>query len=462
MSGIEIQDWLIAHRPVIVLVFGVATILVLIARYKVHAFLALILTAFAVSLFVPREETDPIELVTSEFGRKVGQIGIAIAMAAIIGKCMSASGAADRLVDSAVALFGQARAAWALMVSAFVLGIPVFFDTVFYLLLPLARSLHQRTGRNYVRYLLAISAGGCVTHTLVPPTPGPLVVAATLGIPIGVMIGIGLLVAAPTACAGLLYAAWIDPRMPLSPGSGAVARPEPLVDEEKRPALLLALIPVILPVALISAASFTQLASRPGYGGWSPLVLLGNPNVALLLAAGVACGILQATLKLSRLQLAAHVEESLLSAGQIILITAAGGAFGEMLRRADISGWISHSFSLATVNGSGLLVVAWGIAALLKTAQGSSTVAMIVTSGIVASLVGDRPLEFHRAYLATAIGSGSLLISWMNDSGFWIFSRMGGLDESQTLRGWTVTLAVLSLAGLLFTLVFARALPFVH
>ncbi|MFG0262578.1 MAG: GntP family permease, partial [Novipirellula sp. JB048] len=172
--------------PVIILVVGIVSVLGMIIGLKLNAFLALILSALIISLLVGLSEegsaTASMDAVVSAFGSSAGSIGIVIAMAAIIGKCMLDSGAADRIVRSAVRVTGEKKASLGLMVSGFVLAVPVFFDTVFYLLVPLARSLHRRTNKNYLRYLMAIATGGAITHTLVPPTPGPLLVSSILGV----------------------------------------------------------------------------------------------------------------------------------------------------------------------------------------------------------------------------------------------------------------------------------------
>ena len=180
-------------RPLIILAIGIVTVLGLIILLKVNAFIALISAAMVVSLLAPGEAAVKISRVASAFGTATGNIGIVIALAAVIGTCMLDSGAADRVVRAFLNLLGERRAPIALLGSGYVLAIPVFFDTVFYLLVPLARSLHRRTAKQYLKYILAIAAGGAVTHTLVPPTPGPLLMASNLGIDIGWMIMIGAL-----------------------------------------------------------------------------------------------------------------------------------------------------------------------------------------------------------------------------------------------------------------------------
>ncbi|MCA9132144.1 MAG: gluconate permease [Planctomycetales bacterium] len=477
-------------RPLLAMSVGVAVVLLLMIGLKVHAFVALILGALVISCFVPldivgfaktpephvirSEDGSPVEIVnrvTNSLGNAVSGIGVLIAMAAIIGKCMLVSGAADRIVKSALAVLGEKRAALAMMASGFVLSIPVFFDTVFYLLVPLARSLYRSTGKNYLLYLAAIAAGGAITHTLVPPTPGPLLVANTLKVDIGVVMLIGLAIGAPSAVVGLLAAVWLNrvmpvPMRPMTGGSGNSSETHSFT---ALPSLLMALVPVLLPVVLITIDTVygAILGDDPSQAqqqlkGW--LGLIGNPNLAMIIAALFSVYLCWKVQGHSLRQLADHVEDALLSGGVIILITAAGGAFGALLAMTEIQKGIEGLFQDSQSGGLIVILVAYGLAAALKVAQGSSTVAMIVASSLVASIAlplsSNGSLGFHMAYLVPVIGAGSLMGSWMNDSGFWVFAKMGVLTEGETLRSWTVLLCILSVAGLLFTLLLVSILPF--
>ena len=581
--------------PMITLGVGIAIVLGLIIVLKVNAYIALITAAIVVSLMAPGEIATRISRVATAFGSSAGGIGIVIAMAAVIGKCMLDSGAADRIVRAFLRLLGEKQAPVALLGSGFVLAVPVFFDTVFYLLVPLARSLHRKTGKQYLKYVLAIAAGGAITHTLVPPTPGPLLMAENLGIDVGWMIMIGALVALPAAVAGLIFSELADRRMPTPMRQlGSEPEPEPLPDDQL-PSLGMSLLPVVLPVILISTSTIlTTIADGehaalldtgdivdtdwPGFRAtvvgqateqedsvgkriWThsqmtepvrelfqepealtepqreevvatlneilgdkdfydeasfrgvvlndtakkmlgkrglrmkkvdaehlnrallesayPVVqtqhwdtqwrkaadvsdVFGNANLALLLSAVIAIWVLAAKRGLSRIEIAHVVEQSLMSGGVIILITAGGGAFGKMLDAAQIGPAIQSLFSGtggASSSSFAFLLLAFLIAAVLKIAQGSSTVAMIVGSGMMAAIVAGQQLTFNPVYLATAIGAGSLVGSWMNDSGFWIFAKMSGLTEVEALKSWTPMLIVLALVSLATTIVLAMVMP---
>jgi len=454
--------------PTLILLIGMATILGAILLLRLNAFLALITAAIVVSVLAPGEPAVKIARVAEGFGRTAGSIGVVIALAAIAGKAMMDSGAADRIVKAFLALLGEKRGATALCATGYVLSIPVFFDTVFYLLVPLARSMYGRTNRNYLKYIMAIAAGAAATHTLVPPTPGPLAIAGTLGVDLGTMVLVGLVVALPAAGVGLLYAGWVDRRMPVvpreNPGGGAA----PSAGTHPLPGLIPSLLPIVLPVLLISSNTVVvSMTSRAAVHTtvWSALspytAIIGNANLALLVSAVVAMGVYARQRGASRADLAEMVETSLMSAGLIILITAAGGAFGATLQAAQIGPVIEAAFG-ARGSGSGmaLLLLGFAVASLMKIAQGSSTVAMITTAAMLAAMIpGPGALPFHTVYVATAIASGSLVGTWMNDSGFWVFSKMGGVTEIETLKSWTPLLAVVGVTGMVTTLVLAVLVP---
>ncbi len=453
--------------PILILALGILIVIGMIVGLRINAFVALISAAVIVSLLSPGAWTDRIARVAVAFGQTTGSIGIVIAMAAIIGVTMMGSGAADRIVLAFTRILGQERGGTALAASGFALSVPVFFDTVFYLLIPLARSMYRRKGRNYLKFVMAITAGGAATHSLVPPTPGPLVIADTLGIDIGLMMMVGGMIALPAAIVGLLFSGWLDARMPVEVRDVA-GMEEVQPPQDGLPNLAASLAPILLPVMLISANTIvTPLASAPGAASaWAALAnwtgVLGNPNLALILS-GLASVVLYVQMQRPTREALSHViEQALMSGGIIILITAGGGAFGAMLKEAQIGPAIQSLFS-GTTQSSGfiMLLLGFGVACLLKFAQGSTTVAMITASAMLSTMVLPESLGFHIVYLGTAIGSGALVGSWMNDSGFWIYAKMGGLTETETLKSWTPLLALLGITGGLITLVLAWLLPLV-
>jgi GntP family gluconate:H+ symporter len=522
--------------PLVLLALGMLALFVLIIRLKVHAFLALIGAALLVGLLSPRvvlqtreldayqkhagglgnrlaernveqvrksyertsraiprgeklegnteprlQLTNAPNLVAQAFGRLMIGIGLSIALATIIGAALMESGAADRIVRSLTRLFGERRAALAMALSGYLLGVPVFFDTVFLLLVPLVKALYLRTGKNYLLYLIAMASGASITHSLVPPTPGPIAVSEALQVEMGMSILVGLLVAAPLAVVGLTYAAFINRVSPVTlrdsgatPLNGAGAqRPD-----GELPSLFASLLPIALPVLLITLATIFTAAARTNPGldtrtqvaGVSVSVggvldFLGDKNIALLLAAVVAMGLVARRKRMTRAELGKFTARALDDAGMILLITCAGGAFGAVLAAAGVGDSLAV---LAEHWGIAPLVLAWSLAALFKVAQGSATVSMITTAGIVAGVLAARVgpgqstaeyLGYHPVYLVMAIGCGSKVGSWMNDSGFWVVCKMSGMTETETLKSWTVALILMGVAGLPVVWALTRLLP---
>lgn len=463
-AAVEAPSW----HPWLVLLIGAAVVVVSIARWRLHAFLALIFGALVVSALSPGQvgPTDFIERVAQAFGRGAANIGIVIAMAAIIGKCLLDSGAAERVVLSVTRLFGERRTPQALTGSSFVLGIPVFFDTVFYLLMPLGKALRMRTGRNYTLYILAIIAGATMAHSLVPPTPGPLLVAGELGVSIGSMMLAGLVLGIFTVTVGYLYAEWANRRweIPLRPTAELTEEEARALAERKEsdlPGVGWSLLPIILPVVLIGGATvWGTLGNVPGW-----FLVLGDKNLALILAAVVALLLLARQLRRTAqagngaAAVKPAMQRALESGGVIILITSAGSAFGAMINEAGVG----QAFSdIAAGAGLWLLVLAFLVTVLMRVAQGSATVAMITAVGIVAPvLTAVDQLPYHPVYLALAIGCGSKPLPWANDSGFWVISRMTGMTEIETFKTFSLQLTVMGVVGMALVLLAAVLVPMV-
>ena len=459
-------------HPVIILAVGILTVVGMIIVLRVNAFIALITAAMVVSMLAPGNLAEKITRVAEAFGSMAGKIGVVIALAAVIGRCLIDSGAADRIVRLFLSMLGEKRCAISLMSSGFILSVPVFFDTVFYLLVPLARSMYRRTQKNYLKFIMAIAGGAAITHTLVPPTPGPLIIANTLGVDLGVMIIVGVIVAIPSAVAGILYAGWLNRRMnvPMRPIGGGQKELEPLA-EHQLPGLVYSILPIILPVLMIAthtiistlANSAAEISTLKRAAEFTAVV--GNPNLAMLVSASIAMFVLWRQRQLTRNELAQVVETSLMSGGVIILITAAGGAFGAMLNAAEIGPAIQNMFAVdgeQQLGGLMLLGIGFFITSLIKVAQGSSTVAMITSSALFGAMITSNDmLGYHPVYLATTIASGSLFGCWLNDSGFWIFVKMGGLTEIEGLKSYTVLTAILSLVGMAVTVLLATVMPLV-
>lgn len=471
--------------PFVVLAVCVGLIVVLITRVRLHPFLALVLAAFTAGWLahtLPGEAgrshwVQAVELTATEFGNTTGKIALVIALASVIGLCLMESGAADKVVRRFLAAFGEHRAGLALFVSGYVISIPIFFDTFFMLLLPLARALALRTGRNYLLYVMTICTAGIVTHSLCAPHPGPLAMAEALQVDLGLSIVVGVVVGVVPATAGWLTALWLNRRSPLplreTPGAPLDDLRRIIAQDERQlPGFTWSIAPVILPILLISLASLFDAARKQpgafpwllalcggpeGFAGLARWVeFVGNRNVALLIGAVIAMGVLMRQRGLSVARVCQMIGPPLETAGVIILITSAGGAFGLMLKNAGVGEAIKTAAEGRDLN---LVLLAWLVAAVIRVAQGSATVAMLTTSAMVYPLLGAG-LPFHPIYVFLAIGFGAMICSWMNDSGFWVVGRLSGFTEQETLKTWTVISTVNSLAGLGVTWLLATVLPF--
>ena len=467
--------------PIILIFIGLAVIIGSILILKLHPVLALLFAAIIVGILTTGDHlvqyaqskgmsdaeisafvNQPVgKRIATAFGNTASKIGILIAMAAIIGTCLLRSGAADRVVRAALKLFGEKRAPAAFLSSGFTLAIPVFSDTVFYLLLPLAKAMRLRTGKHYLFYLTTIVAGAAMAHSLVPPTPGPLFVATEMGVDIGVMMIAGLVVGTFTITGGYLYAAWANRKwtIPLRDTSDVtISELEELMKKEDRhlPALWLSLMPIILPVILISGNTISKAIQAEGLF-LSSFSFIGDPNIALTLAAIVALGTL-AWKEKDKKKLKGYIIESLKSGGLIILITSMGGALGGILQQTGIGIRVQE---LASDYHIAILPLAFLVTVVIRTAQGSATVAMITSVGILGGLATMGELSFHPVYLALIIGCGSKPFPWMNDSGFWVVCTMSGMTEGETLKTSSAVLSIMGFIGLFVVMILAKIFPLI-
>ena len=496
------------YWPLFILLVSVVWVVVGITKLRLHPFLTLMLAAILVGLM-----TGPLPELTTEnkglfhsrvaldetpeggtsdmikavkwsllgFGNTAAGIGWVVALAAIIGTCMMGSGAADRVVRSLMAVFGEKRAGIVLLLSGFLLSIPVFFDTVFFLLIPLARALALRTGKHYTMYVIAMAGAGAITHSMVPPTPGPLMIADGLKLDLGVTMMAGLVASLLPALLVLKMATWFDKKynIPMRDTPGASEKELKSIVEKKDedlPPLFLSALPIAFPVVLISTVSVLKLLMKTAEEGsalasegylafFEYLEFFGSPNVAMTVAASVAIFTLAQQvireeagkdLNLSK-KLQETLEGPLGMAGVIILITGAGGAFGGMIRLAgvgDVIEGLAQEFDVSYV------LLAWVVTAVVRIAQGSATVSMITGVGLMSAVIGDgSDLPYHPLYIFLAIGFGSITLSWMNDSGFWVVQRLSGFTEKETLKTWSVLLLAIALLGLVMTLLGSVVLP---
>ena len=465
---------------ILIILSGALVVIFCIIRLKLHAAISLLIAALVTALLTPPEliisfaqqagmsdaealafSNIPIgKRIANGFGNTSAKIGILIALASVIGAALMRSGGAERIIRGLLSLFGKKNSSMALLSGSFTLAIPVFFDTVFYLMIPLVKSLTVRNPKAFSLYLMAIIAGGVMAHSLIPPTPGPLFVAEEMGIDLGAMIIGGLAIGVITVMAGYAYALWANKKWDLPMRD----TPDIKVEELKQfstktmdqlPSLWLSLTPVILPLLLITSNTFSGVILEENNAGYKLLTTIGDANIALFISAIIAMFLLWKQIK-DRKAFQQYITEALTSAGIIILITASGGAFGQMLQQTGIGiqvGELASNYQVA------LLPMAFFISAIVRSAQGSATVAMITAIGVMSGVV-NADLAFHPVYIALAIGCGSKIFAWMNDSAFWIITKMSGMEIEETIRHFSILLMVMALAGLIAIMILSVVLPF--
>jgi GntP family gluconate:H+ symporter len=479
--------------PFAVLGISIVFVILAISRFKLHAFIALVFAGILAGLLTENLPLNPnakpgdtefgktvsglaggqfthaIKLTALGFGETAGNIAIVIAMATIIGMCLMESGAADKVVRRFLAAFGEQRAALALLVSTYFLSIPIFFDSMYMLMIPIAMTMAMRTGRDFTLYCMAICAGGVITHSLTVPHPGPLAMVDVLKIDTGVSLWVGIVAGMVPAAIAYPTVQWLNRRTPIplrenpnAPLTGVRAGLD--LPESALPSFTASILPVVLPIALISAASVFEVirrnngftaANAPNFTIAHRIAdFAGNKNIALIIGAVLSLLLLKKQKRLPFSKMTEMIGPPLETGGVIILITAAGGAFGFMLKSCGVGEAIED---VAKSSGVPLLVAAYVVALIIRIAQGSATVAMQTTAGMFAAMAAG--LTCDPIYLFLVVGFGAIGCSWMNDSGFWVVSRLSGFSERETLRTWTVLLTVISIAGFLFALLMSAVWP---
>jgi gluconate:H+ symporter, GntP family len=475
--------------PIVLLAIGIVLVVGGIIGLKLHPFLALLFGAFVVAFLTPTSIIEQFglskgmdaaaaltyskksvgERIATEFGNTCAKIGILIAMAAIIGKCMLESGAAERIIRSLLKFTGVEKAPFAFLFGSFFLGIPVFFDTVIFLMIPLAKAMTLRIGKNYLLLILCIMSGAAMANSLVPPAPGPLFLIGEMHIPIGLMMGCGIVVGFFTISSGYLFSVYANKKWPIELRDSLDAKLDDLKEisakeDQHLPGLGVSLLPVLIPLVLICLdTAFSNFLKGTQSG---PLLnqlaagikFLGDKNIAIILGGVAALGVMAKNKKDKGQNLTPFVQTALMSGGGIILITAAGGAFGGTLQQTGISAKIAE---LTAGYQMALIPMAFFIAAVVRTAQGSATVALITASGILSGMAGQANLAFNPVYIGLAIGCGSKLVPWMNDAGFWIFCKLSDLTEKEALKTISPLLVVMGLTGLVIILIGAKLFPLI-
>jgi GntP family gluconate:H+ symporter len=440
---------------------AIAALILLIARYKVYPFLVLIV----VSLLLGLAAGMPIGRIVKSFetgnGGTLGHIAIVVGLGTMLGKMMAESGGAEQVARTLIRWFGEKHIHWAMMFVAIIVGLPVFFEVGFVLLIPIAFNVAKRTGKSLLLIGLPMVAGLSVVHGLIPPHPAALLAVQAYGADIGKTIAYGLIVGIPTAIvAGPLFALLVHRHVKLpqnNPLAAQFIEADEQAAETRRdlPSFGTTLFTILLPVLLMLIGSWADLVFAPKSTPNDLLRFVGNSDVALLIAVLVSFWTFGAQRGFTREQIQKFCGECLAPIAGITLIVGAGGGFGGVLRDSGISQQI---VAVATQAQLSPLLFGWFVAALIRLATGSATVAMTTACGIVAPIAKAGAIHVQPELLVLATGSGSLIFSHVNDGGFWLIKEYFGMTVGQTFKTWSLCETIISLLGLGLTFALATVL----
>ncbi|WP_085522778.1 GntP family permease [Tuberibacillus sp. Marseille-P3662] len=439
------------------LVIGVLALILLVTRTKIHAFVALIIAGALTGLIGGMTPPDVVSAITSGFGGTLSSIGIVIGFGVMLGRILEVSHASERLAFTFIKWLGKRREEWAMAITGYIVSIPIYVDSAFVILTPLVKAVSRKTGKSVVALGVALGTGLVVTHSLVPPTPGPLGVAGIFGIDVGQMILWGLIFSIPLIIVGVLYAKWLGNKIYQIPDESGLdwERPDQpptfsaFINQEEQkdlPSLFRSIMPIVIPIILIFIKTFVSALGFEG-GIFDYLKFFGSPVIAVGL--GVIFAIYGLISHVKRSEALERMEEGIQSAGIILLVTGAGGALGNVLRESGSGDYIAEAIAGTSIP---LILLPFMISSLVRIIQGSGTVAMITAASISAPILAGTDVNLVLAALAATLGS--LVFSYFNDSLFWVLNRMLGIkDTKEQLITWSVPTTLAWLVSLVLILV---------
>ena len=428
---------------------GLLTLIVLVVWTRVHAFPALIIAAILAGVLGGYGFAPTLASIKKGFGGTLGGIGIVIGFGVILGAIFEMSGAAKRMALFFLKIFGKGREEYALAATGFVVSIPIFCDSGFIILAPLAKAIARNTGKSLITLGVALGAGLAVTHTLVPPTPGPLIVVANFGLDIGTFLLWSLIFSLPLVLVALLYARYIGQKIVSEMGEFEV----PSDDGKELPSTFMSFFPILLPLVLIVLST---VLNALGYQAStdSPFMVqllhnLGNPIVAVGL--GLLVALCTLTRGFSKDEAIGQTDEAIKQAGIIIFVTGGGGALGMVLRDSGAGAAIADALVQWNIPSVILPIL---ISTLVRFVQGSGTVALVTSSAIVAPIVAAGTLSVSPTLAALGCCVGGLFCSHFNDSYFWVVNRILGLTSTaKQLRAWSITTGLSWATGVVILIV---------
>jgi Gnt-I system low-affinity gluconate transporter len=436
---------------ILIVASAVGMLLLMVLRFRLNAFIALLITSIVVGILAGMPLSAITTTIQKGMGDTLGFIATVVGLGAIFGQMLESSGGAKSLSQYLLRKFGKDRASWALMLSGFLIGIPIFFDVGLIILIPIVYALTRDTKRSILFFAIPLLAGLAVTHTMVPPTPGPMAVAKILEVDLGWVALFGILVGLPTAIiAGPVFGSLISKRI-------IVNAPEELLADigndpgsgKKLPSFGIVFLIILTPLLLILTGTFINVGLEKGIISKSLfadiLIFIGHPFTALIIATLLSV-LLCLKRKMTRKEILSLSNKALGPAGIIILVTGAGGVLKQVLVDSGIGKMLAESIAESSIP---LVLLAWILSSLVRITQGSATVAMITAAGIMAPVITEFNLSQPQiAIIVISIASGATIMSHVNDSGFWIVSKYLGLNEKQALQSWTVMETIIAVTGL--------------
>ncbi len=427
---------------------SVIGLILLIAVWKLNPVITLILASLSLAIAAGMPLSTVIHSFETGVGGTLGHIAIVVALGTMLGKMMAESGGADQIAYTLIRFFGEKNVPWAMVTIGFLVGLPAFFEVGFVLLIPIAYTVARRTGTSLLLVGLPMAAGLSVVHGLVPPHPAALLAVTIYKADVGRTILFALLIGIPTAIlAGPLFAKLIAPHVELSAENPMAEQFAGHHEERSLPSFGITLFTILLPVALMLLGSWADAVSAPKTALNNILHLIGNDDMALLIGVLVSFFTLGTLRGFTRETILRFSNDCLAPTATITLLVGAGGGFGRILQDSGVSNAI---VLVATRSHVSILLLGWLLAALMRLATGSATVAMTTAAGIVAPIAMQSP-GVHPELLAIATGAGSLIFSHVNDGGFWLIKEYFHMSVGQTLKTWSVCETIISVTALILT-----------
>ena len=434
---------------------AVALLLFMVLKLKISAFISLLITSVYVGILAGMPLDEILKSIQDGMGSTLGFVATVVGLGAIFGQMLESSGGAESLAHHLIKKFGQDKAPWAMVTTGFIVAIPVFLDVGFIILVPIVYALSRDTKKSLLYYAIPLLAGLAVTHSFMPPTPGPVAVADIINAQLGWVIFFGFLLGIPTAIiAGPIWGKYISSKINLQPPADFLNSSKEFKSDENLPSfsLIATIIGIPLLLILLNTLSGVLVAKNVVEKSlFTDIVkFIGHPFSALIIATLTAIYFLCIRRGMPKQTILDLSTKALGPAGIIILITGAGGVLKQILVDSGIGQMMAESMA-----GSALspILLAWILAALVRITQGSATVAMITAAGIIAPILEVFDLsDPARALIVIAIASGATILSHVNDSGFWLVGKYLGMNEKQTLQSWTVMETIIAFCGLFFTL----------